>query len=133
MGRNIGKNGIIISVNTSKMSSRVPIPKVSCPNLVLSRPNLARIGRRTASPTVAKERATTTATNGELPMCVGNRKKRSAPTMVASRPIIRMAPLRICFPKRFIWLISRLKPIMKSKNSIPIVESTLKVSSCIVV
>ena len=74
----------------------------------------------------------------DIPMYIGgeevrtDRKKRIAPTILASRPTIKMAPLRICFPKRFICPISRLKPIIKSRNSIPIVDNTLKVSSWIV-
>jgi hypothetical protein len=46
------------------------------------------MGRRTASPTVAKERATTMATKGELSICAGNTKYSIRLITAASRPTI---------------------------------------------
>ena len=50
------------------------MPSVSWPNVVLIIPNLASIGRRIASPTVAKERAVMMAMRGELLTSVGKTK-----------------------------------------------------------
>ncbi len=61
-GKNAGKIATTASIKTSMMSSKVPIPSVSCPKVVLITPNSLRIGSKTASPTVPKDRAVTRAT-----------------------------------------------------------------------